>query len=79
MIANGSDLKSGLRKNTVYKMSFTEEQKEMQMKIVEMLDVVVGLYEDARACLENYDNRGAERKLDAATKIVDNIIKLARN
>ena len=59
-------------------VQFSEEQKEMQVKVIEMLDVVVGLYEDARTCLENYDNRGAERKLDAATRIVDNIVRMAR-
>lgn len=59
-------------------VSFSEEQREAFAKLVDMLDIMVGLYNDARAHLDAGDNRAAERRLDAATKIADNIVKLGR-
>ena len=74
MKINGLGRKNGLRKIMA---QFSENEKQMQEKVLDMLDVVVGLYRNAKSCLEQYDYKGAERNIDAARKIVDELLRLA--
>ena len=58
--------------------SFSENEKQIQEKALAMLDEVVKLYRNARVCLEKYDYKSADRHLDAAKRIIDDITTLGR-
>lgn len=53
-------------------------EKEFGEKLMEMLDAVIEIYSNAKLHLDNGDYRAAEKQLDSADRIVDNINTLLR-